>query len=249
MKSEKFKFYHVGGSIRDEMLGLSTKDYDYSVVCVDPELLNLSVDQVYKAMNEELEQLGFTIFVETPNCFTTRAKSPKDSNLHQDADFVLSRKELGYKPGTRQPIVEVGTIKDDLDRRDFTVNAIARCVETGEILDFHNGQQDLKDGILRCVGGPERSFNDDPLRIIRAIRFIITKGFYPSKDLMDSIYAFDSEKMAVVSVERIMNELQKCFKYDTLLTLAWLSDLEKNNGSLYGTIMKDFWLLPTNKKK
>jgi tRNA nucleotidyltransferase/poly(A) polymerase len=109
--------------------------------------------------------------------FTIRAKFPADHKFAKlDADFVMARKEVGYVEGTRRPILELGTLEDDLIRRDFTVNAMAED-EDGNLIDLFNGQIDLQRMVLITPKAPKITFDEDPLRIIRAIRFSITKGF------------------------------------------------------------------------
>jgi tRNA nucleotidyltransferase/poly(A) polymerase len=178
--------------------------------------------------------------------FTIRAKFPSDHKFAKlDADFVMARKEVGYVEGTRRPILELGTLEDDLVRRDFTVNAMAED-EDGNLIDLFNGQLDLQNMILITPQAPKITFEDDPLRIIRAIRFSITKGF--SLRYLDFfIYNFDYEgKMGVVSIERIREELLKCFKHDTLKTLEMLN----TSPTLRDYVFKNniLWLKPTFEK-
>jgi tRNA nucleotidyltransferase/poly(A) polymerase len=161
----------------------------------------------------------------------------------------MARKELGYIKGTRQPVVEIGTLMDDLTRRDFTVNAMARELD-GSVVDPFNGAKDLQDMILRTPLDTAVSFNNDPLRIIRALRFSVTKSFGFSDHIIDAIKAFDFRLMIVVSDDRIREELHKMFKHDTFNTLRILRLLQDWNPQLFAhIIMRDkFWLEPTNKK-
>lgn len=140
---EDFKFYEVGGKIRDELLGLTNKDVDYVAVPtkavyskIHPCEAQLSPAQLmFKALKSYLEEQKFEIFLVTPECYTIRAKFPEGYKYQGVADFVMARKEVGYVPGTRIPIVEPGNLYDDLSRRDFTVNAMAKDPDTGEIID------------------------------------------------------------------------------------------------------------------
>ena len=241
---ENFRFYEVGGKIRDEILGLTSKDVDYTVVPSESLLKDISsVHTMFNILEEYLKLEGFEIFLVTPDCFTIRAKFPKNHKYQGVADFVMSRKEVGYIPGTRTPIVVVGSLYDDLQRRDFTLNALAKD-EEGNIIDYFNGLQDLKDGILRTPLPTKETFNDDPLRILRALRFSITKGFIipATMALIIESYNYD-EKMGVVSTERIREELFKCFKYNTIETLKVLNEFP----TLRNYIFKDniLWLKPT----
>lgn len=174
---EMFKFYEVGGKIRDELLGLTNKDVDY--VAVPTEACYSSIHPresqpsparlVFQALKSYLEEQKFEIFLVTPDCYTIRAKFPEGYKYQGVADFVMARKEVGYIPNTRTPIVEPGNLYDDLSRRDFTVNALAKDPDTGEIIDYFDGKSDLKNKLLRTPLDPIVTFDDDPLRILRAI--------------------------------------------------------------------------------
>lgn len=248
------KIYLVGGAVRDHLMGLSCNDMDYSVdmraVFEEQGMTEPTPELAYITMNNMLEARGFEIFVRTPECFTTRAMFPKDHEHSGVADFVMCRKEIRYIPGTRTPIVKLGSLEDDLERRDFTVNAIARDLETGKLIDPHGGIRDIKDKVLRCPVSTETSFDDDPLRIIRAFRFKVTKGFEMSVKMVGAISDFDSEKYDVVSIERTREELLKMFKHDTKATLNILYMMQLRNPKLYQKILPDgMWLEPTLKKK
>ena len=199
-----FKFYEVGGCIRDEILGLKSKDIDYVAVADDSLLKDISSPHVLFGILESFLRLeGFEIFLVTEDCFTIRAKFPSSHKYSGVADFVMARKETGYIPFTRTPIVVPGTLFDDLQRRDFTLNALAKD-DDGKIIDFFDGIEHLKAGVLVTPLPCEVTFHDDPLRILRAIRFSITKGFTIPEEMQNVISNYDYEvKMAVVSQERI----------------------------------------------
>jgi tRNA nucleotidyltransferase/poly(A) polymerase len=147
--------------------------------------------------------------------------------------------------GTRTPIVIPGTLKDDLERRDFTVNAMAKG-DDGKIIDLFDGMNDLKRMVLITPLPPEQTFNDDPLRVLRAVRFAITKGF-SLKFLDYYINNYDYEnKMSVVSTDRIREELYKCFKHDTMGTLDMLNDYPTLKRYIFEN--KLMWLKPTNEQ-
>ena len=246
----KYKLYEVGGKIRDEFLGLKSKDIDYSVV-IEGRIweTQYNIDEVFIKFCDQIESEGFQIFVKTPDCFTVRAKFPK-GHTHSglDADFVLARKELGYIKGTRQPEVVLGSLRDDLLRRDFTVNAMAKDIE-GNIVDLFDCQKDLQNKILRTPIDTAASFNDDPLRILRAMRFSITKGLDWSDEMWRTLDAFNANKFKVVSTERIREELLKCFKFDTKQTFEFLRIISLSNYPLYQALLPDeIWLIPTTKK-
>jgi poly(A) polymerase len=246
------RLYEVGGHVRDGLLGLKSKDVDYAVEMEPKDGIDeLSTpSESYQEMNTQLSEQGFKIFLESPEHFTTRAMFPENHEHEGVADFVMCRKEIGYVEGTRNPIIEVGTLYDDLERRDFTVNAIARCVETGQIIDPFYGQVHLKDMALKCPLNAETSFNDDPLRILRALRFKVTKGFYLHHDIVNAVSNFDAKKMSVVSTERIKDELSKMFKHDTVSSLTALVWLSNRNYELYEYLFQNnLWLEPTMKQK
>lgn len=239
-----FKFYEVGGKVRDELLGLESKDVDYVAVPSDDLIKDIeSPHTMFGILEEYLRQEGFELFLVTPDCFTIRARFPKEHRYQGVADFVMARKEVGYIPGTRIPIIKPGTLYDDLERRDFTLNALAKD-ENGNIIDFFNGRDHLSKGVLRTPLDPLVTFNDDPLRILRALRFCITKHFFIESNIDELFQAYDyDEKMRVVSAERIREELYKCFKFDTNLTLRTLNDYPRLRNYIFRN--NKLWLKPT----
>jgi tRNA nucleotidyltransferase/poly(A) polymerase len=238
------RIYKVGGCVRDRLLEIESKDIDFTFVL---DNLDRTVEEGFDLMTKWLEHKEFTIFLSTPECFTIRAKFPVDHQYAgMVADFVLARKEVGYMPGTRRLILELGTLEDDLRRRDFTLNALAED-EDGTIIDLFNGIEDLKRGYLRTPLPCIDTFNDDPLRILRAIRFCITKGFWIGPVMDGVIQDYDYEtKMSVVSMERIREELYKCFKHDTLKTLKTLHEYPALRNYIFES--GALWLKPTMEK-
>lgn len=239
---EEYKEYLVGGSIRDELLGIPSNDRDYTFVFNNRSDFK-SVEDAFKRMESILSERG-KVFLSTPSCFTVRWK---ENGTGEICDTVLARKEIEYIEGTRRPVVTIGTLEDDLRRRDFTVNAMARNKETGEFVDLFGGQKDLQDRILRTPLDAAISFEDDPLRILRALRFSITKGFKLSEEVIDAIKMFKPSGIKKVSVERIREEFDKMFYYDTLGTLTFLRLLESWNLRFYLLLFraKNFWLKPS----
>jgi tRNA nucleotidyltransferase/poly(A) polymerase len=240
------KMYLVGGAVRDRLLGLPVKDFDYTVV-VNPEVVN-SIEEAYTFMADHLRDLGFTIFLETPEYLTIRAKFPKDHpNEKITADFVLARREGPYSDGRRPDWVVPGTLEDDLSRRDFSVNAMAED-EDGNIIDLFDGQFHLSKRLLVAVGEPRDRFLEDALRVFRALRFMITKDFKLSADLRTAIYNLSvMDKVEEVSVERIREELQRCFAHDTVRTVSVLA--HEFPGLLGVMDRKGIRLMPTLKEK
>ena len=235
------------GKIRDEILGLTSKDVDY--VAVPNEVLlktHTEASDMFDVLGKFLVDQKFEIFLTTANCYTIRARFPDGHKYEGVADFVMARKEIGYVSGTRTPIVQPGTLYDDLERRDFTLNALAKG-DDGVIVDHFNGLADLENGILRTPLPCAVTFDDDPLRILRALRFSITKGFTIPKEMWYEIYHYDYDrKMGVVSAERIKDELFKCFKHDTLETWSRLSVFPHLRDYIFSHT--DIWLKPTFEK-
>lgn len=235
------KMFEVGGCIRDEILGVRSKDIDFSVVLEDfgplgPEHIRFNHMDPFKYMVAELENQGFKIFLETPEHFTVRAQFPKgwkqqsledavNGNAGLTADFVLARKEGTYSDGRRPDSVEVGTLEDDLARRDFTMNAIAKGTD-GSLIDPFNGVEDIEARVIKAVGDPFERLSEDALRAVRALRFSVTKGFWIKEDLG---FAMQSRKVLYqianrISDERIQTELSKMFRFDTLASLNRLAE-------------------------
>ena len=239
------KLFEVGGCVRDELLGVHTKDIDFTVVLED--MFHMTVDQGWDMMLDFLKSEKFKIFLETKDCFTVRAMFPK-GHQHEGlvADFVLARKEVGVIEGTRKPILELGTLSDDLMRRDFTVNAMAKD-EDGNIIDEWGGQRALQQMTLRTPLDPMTTLMDDPLRLLRALRFSITKGFRIATPLMDAMLqpGILVKMKDVVSQDRMRDEATKMMAHDTVKSLKLLSSIP---GLLDVVFSDGLWLMPTSKK-
>lgn len=238
------KIYSVGGSVRDKLLGLKPTDLDYVMVLDDT---SLTIEKGFSIMKKYLQEEGFSIFLETEAMCTIRAKFPKGhKNEGITGDFVLARKEVGYVEGTRRPILEIGTLYDDLERRDFTLNALAED-EEGNIVDFFNGREALERGILETPLEAKTTLNDDPLRMLRALRFHITKGFSLSADVIFAMScpSIRTKLRAVVSQERIREEILKMMKHDTIRTIKILAKFNLLDTCFGG----EMWLKPTFEAK
>jgi len=209
------KIYEVGGCVRDEILGIPTKDVDFVVEA-----------ESYEVMRNHLVEQGFKIHVEKPEFVTIRCGVPKGHLLYgrtKDADFVLARKDGTYSDGRRPDFVEPGTLMDDLARRDFTMNAIAKDPKTGEYIDPFGGQEDLEKSQLRFVGIPEDRITEDGLRVMRGLRFAVTKGLTidePTWEVLTGELAF--QQLSGVAIERIRDELEKMLVFDSMETVRLL---------------------------
>jgi tRNA nucleotidyltransferase/poly(A) polymerase len=243
------QIFLVGGIVRDELLGVKSKDIDFSFVLDD---CDVTISEGFQTMKTYMEEKGFEIFLCTEDCLTIRAKFPKgDQNEGLVADFVLARKEDGYIEDTRKPFVKPGSIGDDLIRRDFTVNALAKNMD-GSIIDMFNGQEDLKNKILRTPTDPIITMMDDPLRILRALRFAITKGFEIHPTIWNAMRQPQIlEKLkTTVSAERIRDEVFKMMKHDTSETIRLFHYVDTHHipGFINLVFSKGLWLEPTFKQ-
>jgi tRNA nucleotidyltransferase/poly(A) polymerase len=239
------QIFKVGGCVRDKLLGVESKDIDFTFVLDD---LDQTVEEGFRSMTNWLTREEFSIFLSTPDCFTIRAKFPKGhKNEGLVADFVMARKEIGYIDGTRQPILVLGTLEDDLIRRDFTLNAMAEDDE-GNIIDLFGGREDLERKILRTPLLADQTMMDDPLRFLRALRFAVTKGFLINYDIVSAMAQPEIlEKLEkVVSAERIREEVFKMMKHDTVASLDLFREVETTlPGFTKLVFSRGLWLKPT----
>ena len=165
-----FEFFEVGGCVRDELIDPNTdvKDVDFTVVCHGNDGRDPFLNLV-----GHLESEGFKIWQLRPEFLTIRAQVPEDHVLRsrtRDADFVLARKDVDCSGGRMATTVASGTLDDDLGRRDFTMNAIAKNV-AGELMDPFNGQADIASKTIRFVGDPMTRIEEDAIRIQTQIGF------------------------------------------------------------------------------
>lgn len=187
--------YVVGGYVRDLFLERPSKDIDVVVVGSGLEMA--------KAYGKAL---GRGAHVSLFKNFGT-AQVKKGS---LEVEFVGARRE-SYQRDSRNPIVEDGTLEDDQNRRDFTINAMAICLNAGrfgELVDPFNGLADLQDRIIRTPLDPDVTFSDDPLRMMRCIRFATQLNFYIDDDTFRSLETM-KERIRIISKERISEELNK----------------------------------------
>ncbi len=187
--------YAVGGWVRDQLLNRTCKDIDF--VCVGS-----GIELAQKAA----EKIDRNLHVNYFKNFGTAQFRWNDLDL----EFVGARKE-SYDRNSRKPIVEDGTLEDDQNRRDFTINAMAISLNKnsiGELLDPFNGVKDLEDKLIRTPLDPDITFSDDPLRMMRAIRFATQLDFKILPETFDAIKR-NKERIKIISQERITDELNK----------------------------------------
>lgn len=187
--------YVIGGTVRDFFLYRPSTDIDIVAIGKGVELAKAVANKLGK-------RTKLSIF---KNFGTAQIKYK-----NYEVEFVGARKE-SYTRNSRKPIVEDGTLDDDQKRRDFTINAMAFCLNKdrfGELLDPFNGIQDLEDLIIRTPLDPDITFSDDPLRMMRGVRFASQIGFDIYPDTFDAIKR-NKDRIKIVSKERITDELNK----------------------------------------
>ena len=186
--------YAVGGYVRDYYLHRPSSDIDVVVV-------GSGVD-VAEALAKELGGAKVAVY----KTYGTAMVRWRDVEV----EFVGARKE-SYRRESRNPIVEPGTLEDDQRRRDFTINAMAWCINGdrfGELVDPFGGMEDLEDCIIRTPCEPDKTFSDDPLRMMRAVRFASQLGFDIDDETFDGI-SRQAERINIITKERIAVELNK----------------------------------------
>ena len=187
--------YVIGGYVRDIFLHRPSKDIDVVAIGSGIELA--------KAV---ARKLGRGAYLSVFKNFGTAQVKAGDLEL----EFVGARKE-SYTHDSRKPIVEDGTLEDDQNRRDFTINALALCLNKdryGELVDPFDGLTDMDNLLIRTPLDPDITFSDDPLRMMRAVRFASQLGFFIDPDTFDAIER-NKERISIISKERIVDELNK----------------------------------------
>ena len=219
--------YAVGGYVRDLFLDRPSKDID--CVVVDPRC-STSADSQLSTLNSQLstptegpgirvakalgKRLGKGAHVSVFRNFGTAQVKWKD----QEVEFVGARRE-SYSRDSRKPIVEDGSLEDDLDRRDFTINALAYCltseglVDGKRLIDRFGGLWDMEDGLIATPLDPDITFSDDPLRMLRAVRFSAQLKFDIERETRDALTR-NAHRLQIISGERIQEEFNKILMTD-----------------------------------
>ena len=186
--------FAIGGFVRDSILGLETKDID---IVTEGSGIALA-----KAVAKELGGAKVTVF--------KRFGTAMLNHQGTDVEFVGARKE-SYSEDSRKPAVEDGSLEDDQNRRDFTINALAIGLnksDFGQLVDPFGGIADLNKGLIKTPLEPKRTYSDDPLRMLRAIRFSTQLNFIIEEESLEAI-STQAHRMTIVSQERITDELNK----------------------------------------
>lgn len=187
--------YVVGGYVRDLFLERPSNDIDVVVVGSGIQL----ADAIKKELGRKAKLSVF-------RNFGTAQVKYRDLEV----EFVGARKE-SYTHDSRKPVVEDGTLEDDQNRRDFTINALAVCLNGprfGELVDPFDGIADMEDGIIRTPLDPDITFSDDPLRMLRCIRFATQLNFFIEEETFDALER-NADRISIISGERIAEELDK----------------------------------------
>jgi len=190
-----FETYVVGGFVRDRLINRQSKDID--VVCVGDGI------QLAQAVAEKLE-------IKQKVVVFKRFGTAMIKHHSIELEFVGARKE-SYSADSRKPNVSPGSLDDDQKRRDFTINALAVCLNLerfGELVDPFEGMTDLKNGIIRTPLDPDKTFSDDPLRMMRAARFATQLNYKITDETFAGIKR-NAHRLKIISAERITDELNK----------------------------------------
>ena len=181
--------YLVGGTVRDQILGRAVKDYDIATSATPDEVVGL-----FRRTVSVGAQFGVIIV------------------LNRDGEYEVAtfRAESSYSDGRRPDSIRFVSAREDVFRRDFTINGLLQDPETGEIRDFVGGRQDLEARVIRAIGNAQERFEEDYLRLHRAIRFAVTLGFELEADTRKAIVAL-APRASEVSVERTVTELSRMF--------------------------------------
>ncbi len=220
-----YKAYVVGGAVRDTIMGIEPKDWDLATAATPEQVMFLF--GAYKVIPTGIEYGTVTVMM-------PHGMEPvvNDGEVYlkpkpfEPIEITTFRSDQTYSDGRRPDAVTFSqTIEEDLLRRDFTCNAIAWDIVNDEFVDPHHGREDIADGVLRCVGDPYLRFQEDGLRVMRALRFGATKSLEPTADTFQAIHLC-AYMLKMVSRERIRDELLKILTSELAhVGLMWIQNL------------------------
>lgn len=241
----------VGGTVRDWLLKRpASNDVDFAVEA-----------ESFDAMKNALAARGLRVWQERPEFVTLRGKLPTSElgdfggllklgrGTWLDADFTLCRSETMYHDKRHPSTVTPASLKVDLARRDFTVNAVA-VSENGTWHDPHYGQADAKGQWLRTVGNAQDRFNEDPLRMLRAFRFAVMLNLSPVHEVVEACWTPELlELLGTLPVERVRQELGKAFAHDWFRAVQQMGDTFLGLGKAVSKHHPNLWLKATTEDK
>jgi poly(A) polymerase len=193
-ESRREALYMVGGSVRDMILNRPHTDLDFAVIGD-----GIAFAKAFAKMQKQKRVIVY-------ERFGTALVPARQYNI----EFVSARAER-YSQDSRKPSIEKADLKSDLARRDFTINALAVAIDkrmNGEVIDNYNGLSDIQRGLLRTPLAPQKTFFDDPLRILRAVRFAAQLGFNLAPETTPAIIAM-RDRLEIISIERVAEEMRK----------------------------------------
>lgn len=203
-----YECHAIGGYVRDLFLDRKSKDIDF---------VSVGAGSGIAIAGEVATMLGHGAHVSVFRTYGTAQVRHRELEL----EFVATRRE-SYSPDSRNPVVEDGSLADDISRRDFTINAMAICVNKerfGQLTDMYNGLDDLHAGIIRTPLDPDITFSDDPLRMMRAIRFATQLDFTIHPSTLEAIER-NASRISIITRERILTELNKIM-LSTRPSIGW----------------------------
>ena len=218
----KLELFAVGGCVRDEILGRPVKDYDFATKSPPDD-----IERAIVTAGKRVYTVG--------KRFGTLAFKDSQSGMVE----ITSFREEQYTPGSRKPTVAfVDSIDGDLSRRDFTMNALAMGAD-GQLVDMHGGVKHMMQRLICCVGDPVERFSEDPLRIVRAVRFAVELEFQLEENMKKALQA-KSYLLLSISKERLVTEIDKMFNVSPARSCMLLYQM----GILYNIVPEFSMVIP-----
>lgn len=201
LETNGYECYVVGGAVRSLLLNLPVHDYDLTTNALPDQMKQ--VFHAYHTLETGLKHGTLTVIID-----------------HHPVEITTYRKDSAYKDHRHPDHVEfTSAIREDCARRDFTINAFCYNPETG-ILDFFNGKEDLKNRVIRCIGNPHRRFEEDALRLLRAVRFAAQLNFHIEEETSKALLE-KADSLTYVSIERIREEFTGYLKSSGCVSLFY----------------------------
>ncbi len=214
LEKSQFESFLVGGCVRDLIIGKKPKDWDITTNAKPEQIISLFEKTIYENMFGTVGVCVLTELNVTHETLNNQGNDVSPETKYQIVEVTSYRTEAKYSDSRHPDKVEFSSkIEDDLKRRDFTINALAYNVPKGQLVDLYKGQDDIKDKVIRTVGTPNDRFQEDALRMFRAIRLSTELNFAISYNTMQGIVD-NSQLIKNVSFERIRDEFTKIIMSD-----------------------------------